>query len=236
MAALFALALHLFAGGSAAMAGSFRAAPVILDVGTGHSNSSLTLANNVDRPVTLQVRAYRWTQVDGRDVYTLAPDLIASPPIFTLAGRAAQLLRVGARTGPLAGAYRIMVQEVAEPAAAREQIAMLLRLNLPLYAYDRRAKPQLSWSAWRETDGQLVVQARNDGGTYSEILHIAVGPAGAAGRPLAETDLMGVVLPSGSRRWALGRVTSLAAAPDLDLISRDVNGAVRSHRVHVDQR
>ena len=96
---------------------------------------------------------------------------------------------------------------------------MSLKLDLPLYVLaSRGAVPALSWSARREGDGTLFVEGRNTGALHAQIL--AIEARDAAGRTLGRTEAMGVVLPSSSRAWTIGRVTAAPA----ELVVRTAQG------------
>ncbi|WP_234387543.1 fimbrial biogenesis chaperone, partial [Sphingomonas sp. STIS6.2] len=101
-----------------AVASNFRVSPVTLTLPANRPIGSLTITNGEDVPVSIRVSAFRWTQVDGKDVYTPTDDLIASPPIFTAATRAPQLVRIGVRHRLPNAAYRVMLQEIPGPATA----------------------------------------------------------------------------------------------------------------------
>jgi fimbrial chaperone protein len=95
-----------------AIAGSFRVNPVRVELTPDRPAGELTLSNVEQAPVGVKVTALRWTQVNGLDVYEPTTDVIASPPIFTLAGGGTQLIRIGLRTRRAGAAYRIHVEEI----------------------------------------------------------------------------------------------------------------------------
>ena len=166
--------------------------------------------------------ALRWTQIDGRDQTDATRDLVVSPPIFTVAPGAQQLIRVGFRNRVPGAAYRIIVEEIPGPRASGTGIAVSLRLDLPLYLVARRgAAPALSWAARRGPDGALIVEGRNGGDLHAQILGIEARDS--SGRVVGRTQAMGVVLPSSSRTWTLG---GQAGTPS-ELIVRTAAGETR---------
>jgi len=102
-----------------ASAGSLKINPVHINLPAANKSVSLKMTNGAAANVSVRVLTYGWTQVDGRDVYTPTNNVIVSPPIFTIAPGATQLVRVGLRTPASSPqAYRLVVEEVPEAGPA----------------------------------------------------------------------------------------------------------------------
>lgn len=212
------------------IAGSFHVDPVSLSLPVDKATTSLSIGNNASAPVGIRVSALRWTQVDGKDVYTPTSDVIASPPIFTLDPGGKQLVRLGLRRREQGAAYRVIVEEIPSEASKGTGIRVALRLNLPLYVKaGDKAAPNLRWSAWRNAAGATVLEASNEGAAHRQILSIAA--LGPDGQELASTRDMGVVLPGSARRWTLDGSAQLPA----ELVVAGPGGETRS-KVLVEQR
>ena len=74
------------------VAGSFQATPVNVEMRAPASTSSVTLKNDADAPMNVQVRVFRWSQTDGKEQLVPSTDLVASPPMATIAPRSEQSL------------------------------------------------------------------------------------------------------------------------------------------------
>ncbi len=210
-----------------AVASNFRVSPVTLTLPANRPIGSLTITNGEDVPVSIRVSAFRWTQVDGKDVYTPTDDLIASPPIFTAATRAPQLVRIGVRHRMPNAAYRVMLQEIPGPATANG-VRIAVKLNLPLYIVaDPAAKADVAWTAWRRPAGDIVLEARNTGGAIAQVTGIAhrtgtgTGPGGTS---TVLSNAMGVVLPQSMRQWEIGKHPELTTGTPLTLAIRTADG------------
>jgi fimbrial chaperone protein len=186
---------------------------------------SLTITNGEAVPVSIRVSAFRWTQVDGKDVYTPTDDLIASPPIFTAATRAPQLVRIGVRHRLPNAAYRVMLQEIPGPATANG-VRIAVKLNLPLYIVaDPTAKADVAWTAWRRPAGDIVLEARNTGGAIAQVTGIAHrAGTGTGGTSTVLSNAMGVVLPESMRQWEIGKHPELTTGTPLTLAIRTADG------------
>lgn len=217
-ATLFAM----FACAEPASAGSFQVNPVNIRLAPNKATSEIMIGNVAKAPVAVRVTALKWTQLNGRDVYEPTTDVIASPPIFTMAAGARQVVRIGLRRRLPGAAYRVILQEIPGPSDGRTGIKVALRLNLPLYILASDGAPSLSWTAARDAAGELFVEARNAGPVHSQVTGIEAQDA--AGKRIGSTSAMGVVLPQSARRWTLGK----GAGTPADLLIRGPKGVVRS--------
>lgn len=182
-----------------AWAGSYTVNPVQISLPDDERAASLTIKNSDSAPVSIQVQTLAWSQVDGQDHYAPTNNLIASPPIFTIAPGASQLLRIGVKDRSLGRAYRVILEEIPPQKPPQGQVQVTLRLNLPLYLLPHGiAKADVSWRAWRDLTGQLFVEGRNAGTLHKQVTELDV-VHGASNEVL--TKQMGVVLPGSARVW-----------------------------------
>lgn len=234
LAAIFALCLALLPF-SSARAGSFQVNPVNIELVPGRRTTEINVRNADDRPVSVRLRLYRWTQVEGEDVYSETNDLVASPPIFTIPANGTQLVRIGPRGQSARGAYRVVLEEIPGKAQGTG-VRVALRLNLPLYIVtDRASVPALSWSAWRNGTGEVVIEARNNGARHSQIIEL--GTVDQSGNFATLSKQMGVVLPMGStKRWKVGKQPELVTGSTLRLTIQDGLGQTSHAAVTLQQR
>lgn len=221
----------LFAGPVAAA--SFKADPVQINLSAGQNAASLKITNSDAAPVSVRVTAFAWTQVNGSDVYTPTSDVIASPPIFTVPAGKTQLVRIGLRQRSGAGGYRVIFEEIPRDEPADGQIRVLLRLNLPLYLLPKGGgKPDLSWSAWRDTAGELFIEGRNRGPVHGQVVELAAGHG--ASRTILSNQ-MGIVLPGSTRRWKIGKQPDLTVGTRVALNIRSSTSETQT-QILVEQR
>lgn len=76
--------------------------------------TELWIQNQGNSATTMQIRIVRWKQEGGYERYTAQQDVVASPPIVTIAKGSKQLIRRSAGTIPsgVEQAYRIIVDEI----------------------------------------------------------------------------------------------------------------------------
>lgn len=184
----------------------FRVAPVTVEV-TGDARASvLTVSNQDTRPITVQVRLFRWTQNDGQEQLDPTDSVIASPPVVQVAPGASRIVRVVRvdRTAPAGEeAYRILLDEVPDPRNARGgDVTLLLRQSVPVFfGADARARADVRFSL----DGQhgtAMLAATNAGPRRARLSDVVVRDA--TGKVLMKRDgLFGYVLAKTAMRWPL---------------------------------
>src|SRR5512141_2213007 len=99
-------------------AGEWRVTPIRLDLGREAKTGVLTVANDGDDKLQVQMNAMEWTQdANGKDVYTETKDIIVFPKIMILNGKEEKILRAGIKM-PAATkekTYRLFIQEIPGP-------------------------------------------------------------------------------------------------------------------------
>lgn len=183
--------------------------PVRLTLSRAQPVTALSVRNAGAEPVVLQLKTMAWTQDNGLDLYTPTRELLATPPIFTLAPGAVQTVRVGLRHAPDAHrelAYRLYLQEVPAAAPDGTGVRISLRLGVPVFMPSGvEAAPRLRWRAERKPDG-VWLHAWNDGNAHVQIAELAL--AVTSETPVVRTQ-SAYILPGQYRRWRF----DLPAAP-----------------------
>lgn len=210
-----------------AHAGSFMANPIRLVVPAGANATSLTLENTGAEAVLVQAEVLAWSQADGKDVLAPSEDLVVSPPIFKVAPKASQIVRVGVvrrNAGDRELTYRVFLQEVPEPAAPGAQgVNVALRLGLPVFVMPRaNTAPQLAWRAVRDAGG-VKVTVTNSGNAHAQLIDCRV--VRENGTVVAELPLAAYVLPGSTRSWTV-KTGSVAGAEKLRLSVQTAGGLV----------
>ncbi len=191
----------LLAAAEAQAVADFGIEPLRLELSKARKNGSLRLRNNGDAPVLVQVDAVTWVQREGRDVLEATKDLVVSPPLFRLAAKGGQTIRVGHAGKPDATreiTYRILIREVAEKQPEQTGVSAVLQLSLPIFvAADKPGKPDMAWRLSRSPDGKLRLNVENRGTSHAQIAEVKLDP------PLLSANAApaGYVLHGQSRFW-----------------------------------
>jgi fimbrial chaperone protein len=146
--------------------GAVTITPVIIDV-AADGRAVVTVRNDRPREVLYQITVLKWRLVDGVDRYEATQDFIASPPLFTLASAASQIVRIGFRNpAPLAveQSYRLVLAEVPRPGDTVESgvVEFAMQYLIPVFVASNNHddKPKLLWQI-RAESGMLVLRADN---------------------------------------------------------------------------
>jgi len=223
--AMIAGTLAALLSGKAALAGSFQVNPVNMSLPADKATAALTIRNMDDAPLSVRISAFAWTQENGEDVYTPTKDVLTTPPIVTIPAKGSQTVRVGLRQRDTSAerAYRVIVEEIPQQIEGGNAIQMVLRLNLPLYALPKtQGKADLHWSAWRASDGSMVVEGRNSGTLHEQVLELSARTA--SGKSINLSKTMGVVLPGSARQWKISKPAGLTADAPFQLVTKTAHG------------
>ncbi|MGQ8815445.1 fimbrial biogenesis chaperone [Serratia sp. NA_13] len=185
--------------------------------------TALWLENRDTKPVYMQVRVLGWKQTAGKDDYSNQSEVIASPPVASIAPGKRQLIRLVKQTPPPAGqehAYRILIDEVpvkdpgnpSAPDGAQMGLKFQMRYSVPLFVsgkgvwtkqdsekprdYATASQPQLSYRLLQQSS-QRWLEVRNQGTVHARISKVSM-----QGKTL-NAGLMGYVLPGSQMRFAV---------------------------------
>lgn len=166
-------------------AGSLSVTPVRIELSSAQRSVALTVRNDGDQPSVVQAQMVAWSQVDNDDRLEPTTDVLASPPIFTVAPGASQIVRIALRRAPDSArerSYRVLVTEVPgkpQPESTGAQFA--LKISLPIFvdASGAKTSPQLAWSGARTAKGELALTAVNTGAKHIQVRAIDVMKEGS---------------------------------------------------------
>jgi fimbrial chaperone protein len=194
-------ALLLGAAAGLVQAALIEVSPVIHRVPAERQATSMTVANRGDAPVTLQVRAFLWSQEGGQEQLVPATDVTFSPAIFTLAAGKSQVVRalLPALAAQRERTFRFLIDEIPSVDAI-EPVRFALRLSIPLFwAAKTPQQPELRW---RIEAGSGRVFATNDGGAHERVAELALRSEGGERLKVAGAGTP-YVLAGATRSWAV---------------------------------
>ncbi|MFS7160687.1 molecular chaperone [Serratia proteamaculans] len=162
-----------------AQAASLRISPVNIDMQASQKATALSLTNSGTEAVSLQLRAFAWSQQNGQDHLASTSELMISPPAVTVPAGASYTVRV-ARTAvtpaPSELSYRLLIDELPRPVDPRTLnpgISMILRTSLPVFVVDDKAFAQLVWRTWQDANG-VHAEVHNAGKRHAKISQLTL--------------------------------------------------------------
>lgn len=130
----------------------FNITPIRLELPDGEQATQMVIRNRDQRSLTVQMRVFRWEQVDGADRFIPTDDVVVSPGIIRIAPESAQTFHVVARTpgsGDGERQFRVVVDQLPDSDQVLEGAAQTrVRMTVPLFEGRERA-----------SEGQLAIQA-----------------------------------------------------------------------------
>ncbi|MBB4615352.1 fimbrial biogenesis chaperone [Novosphingobium taihuense] len=165
--------------------------PVRVEVAAGRQFCALTLGNDADRPVTVQVRGFAWTRDDmGSDRLDPVDAPVVNPAIMTISGGGSRLVRCSlpreASDGQSEQQWRLIVDELPLPLSevAPGTVQTLLRLSVPVFRTSANAKPQLGWSIQTLPDKAQILRITNSGTRRAQVIRVMLHLANGRDVPL----------------------------------------------------
>lgn len=158
--------------------------------------TELWVQNQGTSATTMQVRIVRWRQENGLERYTAQQEVVASPPIVTIAKGSKQLIRLIKQSEVPMGveqAYRIIVDEIPQPQdkeTPQMGLKLQMRYSIPLFVYGQGIATikdgahhalvetrDLNWRVVRE-NGQPALQVRNQGDVHVRLSQVTLQQGG----------------------------------------------------------
>lgn len=197
------LAGALAASAALCFGANIQITPVVHEIVAPRQAISMSVANQGGGPATLQVRAFHWTQEDGQEQLTPAPEVILSPAIFNVEAGRTQVVRALFSSEPAAQekSYRLLVDELPD-ASSIVPVRFALRVSMPVFRVSAGQAPAAL--VWRLEARSHRLIAMNNGGTR-ERLHDMVLTS-SRGEQVKPESPWGMYLLAGlSRSWLVSQ-------------------------------
>ncbi|MGA3081141.1 MAG: fimbria/pilus periplasmic chaperone [Terracidiphilus sp.] len=221
-AVFFILLAGLTAGGQ-----SLSVLPVNIFFSPGQRAASLTVTNQGKSETAIQIRAYAWNQKDGDDHLAASSEVVASPPLATMAPGASQVVRLILRQSPKdrEATYRILLDQIPPPAEPGV-VHIVLRMSIPIFAQPAvRSFADVQFHLERNA-GQIYLVGFNAGNLHESIRDIVL--TASDGRKLKEdSNTTPYILAGATRRWHIAAQDSLPLSGEtLQLTAHANAGAI----------
>lgn len=204
--------LYVFAGALATMGAAQSSAvgvsPVRIDQPGADRTAIVTVRNRGAAAATIQVRLFRWTQVNGEDKLVRTNEVIASPPATIIQpGRQnlVRIVRIGQSLPANEEAYRLLVDEIPDRKSQKNgTVQLAIRHSIPVFF--RGADPGQADLAWRvERKGDVArLKVTNSGRRHARLSRLVL--SGPTGQLWAHEGLLGYVLPGSAMGWTLPKL------------------------------
>lgn len=195
--------LIVLLGNGVARPQALKVIPVNVQMPPGQRTATLTVINEGSTETAIQIRAYAWNQPDGSDRLTASNEVLASPPLTSIAPGATQLVRLVLRRTPEGreATYRILLDQIPS-AAVPGEVKIVLRMSIPIFAQPtNRTASHVQFHIERDA-GQVYLVGINDGLRHEAIRDIVLSTSD--GRKLkTASGAAPYILAGATRRWLI---------------------------------
>ncbi|KRT73180.1 MAG: P pilus assembly protein, chaperone PapD, fimbrial chaperone protein [Deltaproteobacteria bacterium CSP1-8] len=208
-----------------ARAGEWRVTPIRLVFDRGAKSGVVTVSNEGDEKIELQMSASVWTQdAEGKDRYAETNDLVFFPKIMTIESKQERILRAGIRIPATKRekTYRLFIEEIPGPRKGKgANVSLAIRFGLPIFVKPLKGESKGEIDSIGMTKGVIGVSVRNTGNEHFVIHSVIVTGENAGGEPVFSRELSGwYLLAEASRRYSTE--VPREVCPDLARITLNV--------------
>ncbi len=222
---LIGVALFLFPFPSVSRAGEWRVTPIRLDLGREARSGAITVINEMDGRLQVQMKTFEWTQdEEGKDNYTETDDILFFPRMILFEKNEERIIRAGIRTPPAARekTYRLFIEEIPEPRKAEgANVAIAIRFGVPIFVKPPKEEVKGEIEKIGMSNGTVAARVRNAGNRHFVILSVVVKGKNGRNEEIFSKELSGWYLLAGASRLYTTTVPP-DACPDLARLDIEV--------------
>lgn len=188
----------------AAGAGDWRVSPIRLDLGRDAKSGAVTVANDSDDRLQVQMKAFEWIQdAEGKDRYDETGEILFFPRLMILERKEERILRAGIRVPATAKekTYRLFIEEIPGPRKAEGvNVAVAIRFGVPIFVKPLKEEVRGEVGAMSMSAGALLVPVKNTGNVHFVVQSVLVRGRNGAGDEIFSRELSGWYLLAGVSR------------------------------------
>lgn len=187
-----------------AFSGEFRVTPIRLDFDRGTRSGTITIVNEGNERLNVQMKAFEWTQdASGKDQYSETNEIIFFPKIMTIEKNEEKILRAGIRIPATTKekTYRLFIEEIPAPRKGEGvSVAIAIRFGVPIFVKPLKEEIKGVIEKIELSKGTLNITVRNTGNTHFTIQTIHLKGKNAKGEEIFSKELSGWYLLAGVSR------------------------------------
>jgi fimbrial chaperone protein len=203
-AAVFAFCMLVTLLHSQCLAANFAISPVRVFFDDQNKTNKITLKNESDDAITLQLQSFAWSQnVDGESIYTPTRDIIFFPKLLTIHPGESKIVRIGTKVvrGDAEQTYRMFIEEIPGPNRAdTNSVQIVMKVGVPVFVAPVKpaAKAEIEQVEFR--DGKLNMTVKNTGNAHFIIRGVKVNGTDPEGQKIYSAEQSGRYLHAGNAR------------------------------------
>ena len=208
-----------------ARAGDWRVSPIRLDLGRDAKSGAVTVANDADERLQVQMKAFEWTQdAEGKDRYEETGEILFFPRLMILEPKEEKILRAGIRVPAAAKekTFRLFIEEIPGPRKAEGvNVAVAIRFGVPIFVKPLKEEARGEVGPMTMSAGALLVPLTNTGNVHFVVHSVLLRGRNGAGEEIFSRELSGWYLLAGVSRGYATTVPS-GSCGNLAIIEAEV--------------
>ena len=190
-------------------AGEFRVTPIRLDFDRGAKSGVITVINEGEDKLHVQMKAFEWTQdAEGKDQYVETHDIIFFPRMMTLEKKEEKILRAGIKIPATTKekTYRLFIEEIPGPRKVEGvNVAIAIRFGVPIFVKPFKEDAKGVIEKIELSKGVLNVHIKNAGN-----VHLIIHSVNIKGKSVKEEETFSKEL---SGWYLLSNVSKIYTTP-----------------------
>jgi fimbrial chaperone protein len=185
------------------VAANFDIKPIKIYLDPQTRIEKLILKNLSEEELTVQVKAYQWSQNEqGQDIYLETKDLVLFPRVATIKKEEEKIIRIGTNlnSGSTEKTYRIFVEEIpgAEKAESKgSTVKMYMKIGVPLFISPLAKEEKGTIEAVRLQKGKAQIKVQNQGNLHFMVTSVQVKGENPQGKEIFSKAVGGWYILSG---------------------------------------
>lgn len=200
----------IFAGilllqGEISHSASFDIQPIKLFFNAKIKAGKLMIRNVSDDELSLQVRAFKWSQdKDGKDIYGETSDIVIFPKVLKVPKGEERIIRVGTKMRPtmLEETYRVYAEELLIEKEPTEGVGLriAMRVGVPVFIAPQKGNSKAILESLTIQKGKATFRVKNDGNVHFIITSLKLTGRNERGAEAFSRELGGWYLLAGAAR------------------------------------
>ncbi len=207
-------------------AATFKVSPIQIYLTAGKTTELLSVENQSNEIVRLQVTAFAWNQsLRGEIELTPTEDVVFFPALLTLEPGKERKIRIGVSkpAGTVERTYRVFVEELPplerpSEAGNKSEVKVLTRFGVPIFVQPARITRSGAIENAKLESGTVMFRVRNTGNAAFSLISVRATGLRADGKQTFENQAAGwYVLAGGERNYDIAIPAGRMPADEDDL-------------------
>lgn len=187
---------------SDSISATFVIDPIKLFFGAGKQTDVVSITNNSDEALSMQVTALSWDQDgEGKRVLTPSNDLVVFPKLFNVEAGENRLVRVGVQIPPglKEKPYRLYFEELPMPRKDKggASLRTLLKVGISVYLTPVELNRSGNIEDIRISDGKVFFKVKNSGNAHVILKNVTIEGKDGSGATVLTREVGGSALLAG---------------------------------------